>query len=756
MTGPAVVTHDDAAYQQWLASQKGPSSAPGPTHDDAQYQAWLAKQSAPAAPRSTLYNAANTALNALNPFGSKVNAGMDAVADVVRGRDSFTHSFNKNLDAENEGLASFRANHPVAAGVAGGVGGAAQVLAAAPLAAAGEIESGLSLGARTLAAARTGGALTAVNTLGGAPNTGGVVENAKRAAVGGVEGAALGAAMVPASQLVATGFRRAAPVVSSAMERFFPSSEVSAPNATAVTPRAAAIAGAPNTPAATPPPEMDRASSMLIRRLQRAGLTPQEAMDRMEQIPADKPASVMEVAGETSHPVRQLGKWVARTPSAGAGQLRAAIAERSTPLPNAQRVLGDVSEAMGVDRINTVDQAAALTAQRSAEAAPHYAQMASDAPIPIDASTEATGPKVTLGDLFKRPAMRSALKYHNEVQAEKGLPALEMPETKQASTFPPKPPDFRDQAQWEDAVRGMRVRGIPIPGDHGPPPHPGVSTTALQSLKWHLDEMIGFAENNGRLPDGSAATTAKMRAINDTRVALNDIGVQHSPGYAAGNESFAGNSAFIDAAKQGRKFLSAPIDEFTRNYEAMTPGEQEQHNVAAVSGPVRDRIFNTMAVDRAKILSNPDIQERLQAVVPPSRLATLGKKSAIEHQIALTNQQLPGGSDTAENLNNDADMNAGPAKSAISGLLTGRPRRALTSLVRGVVNPAIDSWVHGVNESTADALAPKLSAGMRSREDVMQMLDALSTQFDIAARRRGSLPYAGASTAQLIGRRNDR
>src|SRR6185312_201838 len=67
----------------------------------------------PAAPRSTLYNAIGTVDNALTMgLGQKFNAAVDALNDVVHERDSFGHSYTKNLDANQQGLEDFRTKHP--------------------------------------------------------------------------------------------------------------------------------------------------------------------------------------------------------------------------------------------------------------------------------------------------------------------------------------------------------------------------------------------------------------------------------------------------------------------------------------------------------------------------------------------------------------------------------------------------------------------------------------------------------------------
>lgn len=715
-------TPDEDEFQKWKAAQSPPSfsnvqggAATSPaTHDDEEFQQWKAANSA--APRSTAYNAVNTVSNALTMgLGQKFNALYNATGDKITGRDSFTHSYGKNLEAEHAGLEKFRGEHPygaaIASGITSGLSGAG--IARLGLAGAGEIANGLSLAQRTGAAAKAGAAWGSVGALGNAPNTGGIVENAGRAAVGGGAGGLLGAAFAPATQLIGAGARRVVPSanavankVGGIFERTAAADHMSAPAATEVTPFAAGAAGGrPAAPVSTPEP--DGATRLLLARLKRAGITPQDALDRLSKIPANKPVTVMEIAGETSHPVRQLGKLVARTPSAGAANLRAAMTERAEPLANAQRVLGDVGEAMGVERTNSVEHGQQMSGQRLAAAKPHYDLADEAQAVPIDMQV---GDGPALKDLLRRPSVQSALSFHNDVALERGEKPIKI---------------------------DKKTADVPF--------------ETLRQIKYKLDDILGFAKERGQLPDGTPATKAKLGAINDTRVALLDIMGAHEPAYANANEIWAGESALQNAGKTGRDFLSSPIDELQHDVGKMTAGEREQHNISALSGPLRDRLFKTNAVDRAKILSGPDIQERLQTVVPRERMPALRRNSGVEHQIALTHQSIGGGSDTAENMLNQFDASGSIPARGLATAFTQGPRRAAAQLFQNALESRIAARLQGVNEKTSNQLAPMLTAGVKSRDEAQALMETLAAIFDQAARRRGSLPYAGTAAGALTG-----
>jgi len=737
MTGPgkpvptvAPATPDDAEYQSWLASQGAQGPGSGQTHDDAEFQAWKARQGTPVAPRSAPISALSTIDNAMTlGLGPKFRAGVQAIEDAVRGRDSFGHSYSSNLAADQAGQAQLAQRHPIAAASLRAVGSAAPLLAgdAAGLIPSAETATGVSGMQRAKAAAQTGGALSAATAIGNTPESGGSGQMVGNALVAGGAGALLGAGAVPAIQVAARAIGDAV------ASRFG---------------RAASDATTP----------LDVASRRLLTAMENAGLTPQNAIDRLATIPDSKPVSVMELAGDKSHPLIALGKQVARMPSAGQAQLRATIAERSIPTPNAQRVLGDVADALDVDRVNLGKNTEQLIADRSAAAKPHYDAAFGETSTPVPLAMSAGEELPTLGELLQRPSLKNAVKFHNDLAAEQGESPLVLPDKRkiedQAATFAEQYPGANVDAFRKAATAQQAVGPDAVP------------LQTLQRLKFKLDDMLGFAKTNGTLPDGTAATKSKLSAINQTRAQLLAIMKAHSPDYAAGNEAFAGHSALLDASEQGQDFLRAPISDVQTTVPSLTPGERQQYTTAALSGPIRDRLYAGNAIDRTRLFQQPDLVERMQALVPNGDLGPLGRNLDVEHAIAKTNQAIQGGSDTAENLNNDAGAaaahSAQKAQGFLSGLMMGSPRRALRSLFNNVYTDQIVNRLQGATAETNNALAPKLTAGMQpgavSRQELMQMLDELATQHDRMQRARQSPPLlggaAGTTTGQQFGQRN--
>lgn len=776
MTGPSIVTPDDAEYRAWLAKQQQAA----PTHDDAEFQAWKAQQKQPpssthpatTAPgqNSTLYNVLNTIDHAVVPFGigQRINAAYDAAGDAISGRDSFGHAYTQRLDQQHAGLNQFQQQHPYIAAGINGLGTGAQIVAgnAAGLikeapATAETIADAATTGGRMLQAGKTGAkmgaAFGATSALGDAPNRGGIGSQLATAAKGGAEGAAfgglVGAGSVPAAQIISAAIDRMQSG-KGFVGRVLASDNASGPAATRVTPRAAEQAGG-SAPVAQP--TVDRASGLLIKQLGRAGLTPADAIDVAARIPDSKPVSVIELADDRSQPLRELGKWVARSNSTGAADIRATVAERAKPVPVAQRVLGDVADALGQPRQNLTQYGKTLREQQIANAQPHYdAAFSGDPVIQPDASVDG-GP--TLSDLLKRPSMKDAIKSYNRNALERGEKPLQLFQPAQPQAEQRVPPGF-DLEQWKQAAKSMEERGIPVPKefalvpDAAEPEANPVSLKALQRLKFQLDEDLGFAETYGRLPNGTPATNEALGPINQTRVDLLNLMNGHSAAFEKANEIWGGDAAMQQALKKGQGFLSRPISELQAEYPTMTPAEQQQHNIGAVSGPLRDQLYTGQPTDRAKIIGSPNWQERLEVVAPADRLATLNRNAGIEHQIALTNQQMSNGSDTFTNLQNEAEFGgADKVRGFLTSLLGSHPRYALRRAVGSLVQAPIDRYVHGINEETANALAPQLTAGMTgSRDELVKMLQELAVKYQMLQQLRSGLaPQIGAAAGISAG-----
>jgi hypothetical protein len=163
-----------------------------------------AKPAEPAAPKnSALYNFVNTADNALTfGLGQKFNAGVTALSDKLHGRDSFGASYKRNLAQEHQGIDDFRAQHPVASGIAAGLGGAVPALLGGPAIEGDLVASTLPRGARIAGGVKVGAGAGAVGALGNSQNTSSIADQFKTAGAGAAEGAVIGGAAAMAAETI--------------------------------------------------------------------------------------------------------------------------------------------------------------------------------------------------------------------------------------------------------------------------------------------------------------------------------------------------------------------------------------------------------------------------------------------------------------------------------------------------------------------------------------------------------------------------
>lgn len=704
---------------------------------------------APAGGRSTLYNALNTADNALTfGLGQKFNAAVDAAGDVIRGRDSFGHSFTKNLDADQQGIQQFRTAHPYGAAIANGIGGAAGVIAAAPLAAAseaGQAGQALTTGARTLQAGKLGAGLGAVAALGNAPNSGGVGRQLATGAEGAVMGGALSAGAVPFAQLVG-----------SAAERLG-LDNVSAPRASGaippVTADAAGLSGPVAGPAATPQaPAADaisRAMKTMLAKIAQSPTTPEQAISRATSEPANVPLTTMELFGK---PVQRLARAVHTIPSAGSTQMADAIDQRAaSELPG---VIGALQEGTGLTRQNVVQTAKQLADARQANAQPLFAKAFAD---------KSALPSEIYDGMLKLPFFDKAWAQAQRLAELDGVKLPQITVTKVTPGALPAAPDGFDEPQWAAVLKQSGVTA------------PDVTTTSKQTVpnlqaahyvKLGLDDVV----------------TDKLRAPLDRGGISNTMGTKvlqrlgewtdalkaHSPDYANALNEYAGDSRMMEAQNKGTQLLKMHPDQITATMADMSDGEKEQFRASGMSAvrDLLDQVPETGSPAMA-LTKNQFIKDRIAALFSDaSKLPDYQNTLAGWRDVRNTNRFVTGGSNTADKSLDVLSTGAPDwGQAAVTGLTGGGISGAAKSLARSVVKSNMAARAMGVTENTADALAPMLTSGSlpgaQSRAELIAQLRELQQAFAarnaaLTATAQRQAPFttgAAALSAQLPGRR---
>ena len=260
-------------------------------------------------------------------------------------------------------------------------------------------------------------------------------------------------------------------------------------------------------------------------------------------------------------------------------------------------------------------------------AKPAYAQAMQADAIPVDAAaTDGT----TLLDLLKRPSIRKAVSYADQLAAEKGEQSLSAKVYPKTPESPPLPEPVASgqftPEQWE-ALRAKNP-GLPaIPASAEAPTPDPVDIADLHNIKLKLDDMLGYARNRGQLPDGTPATKTMLRGIQDTRGALLDIMDANAPEYAAARQGFAGSSRVQDALQQGQEDFAANVrpSEAQANRAALETDSERAFYDRGMLAAARDVIEKNAA--------NPDIPMASRQVNVVQRL--LGNKAQGEKIASL-------------------------------------------------------------------------------------------------------------------------
>jgi len=299
--------------------------------------------------------------------------------------------------------------------------------------------------------------------------------------------------------------------------------------------------------------------------------------------------------------VRSLALAAKNVPNSGAAKtIETAMRERAAGA--GPRIASALSEASNIPREEfgrTVEQ---LSAAKQAEAAPLYkAAMMHEgiSPNAQAAAGEAGAAGPTLAKLFERPSVQLAMRYGNKIAAEAGEALPNVPH----EPAPVAAGHFTAE-QWNDLVKRNPQLG------NGEEPVP---MQTLHDVKIKLDDMLGYARNKGQLPDGTAASKAMLRKIQDTKNQLLAIIDTHNPAYQKARSVFAGHAASEDAFANGREFFRSaePAEVGQQMLETMTPAEQEMFRRGGMTW-VQQKLKNASA--------NPDLPMASRSVNAVQRL----------------------------------------------------------------------------------------------------------------------------------------
>jgi hypothetical protein len=210
-----------------------------------------------------------------------------------------------------------------------------------------------------------------------------------------------------------------------------------------------------------------------------------------------------------------------------------------------------------------------------------------------------------------------------------------------------------------------------------------------------------------------------------------------SGAYRAANDTFRQQSHVIDAVDTGRAATSGRTraEDNIGQFNAMTPDEQGAFR-AGYADPIIARVDNSSVsatTNKARPLMTGKTGAEFPAFAAPGQGERMGRRIAREQRMFETANTALGGSKTADNLADAAEMSKFDP-SVLTNLLRGRPIQAAIDAVSRIANEA-----RGMPPSVLDRMARML---LETRPDVARaMLQGAATR---QARNNGRRALANA------------
>lgn len=376
------------------------------------------------------------------------------------------------------------------------------------------------------------------------------------------------------------------------------------------------------------------AERLFLRDLERDVVAPAELAQRARAA-GEAPIGLVDIAGEN---VRQAGAAVARMPGQGQRMATEMITARGGPA-QAERLRSTVREIVNAD---DYDDAIGRVVQNRRETAQDLYAKAYARSMPDD-------PRLT--------------QFMTDKDVQRGIFEGMESLRRQAVT---------QERPFNPAQYGMTMRndGTIVLGD-GPIP-----TQLIDAAKRGLD----LLEEGARKATGQA--TGKSREIGDLRRALLARADELNPDYAAARAAYAGDTALLRAAEDGRRLVSMRPEDFemtAKELRGMGESEREFFRLGVARG-LMDRINssadNAEATRLRQMFGTEFMRERLKAIFDdPQDFDRFRRMMDQEISMAQTNRAVnpQGGSPTMPLTARREDLATPPRAPTMAGIIGREP-----------------------------------------------------------------------------------
>lgn len=323
-------------------------------------------------------------------------------------------------------------------------------------------------------------------------------------------------------------------------------------------------------------------------------------------------------------------------------------------------------------------------------------------------------------DMMQRPSVQQAMQTVERTAAENQMPLSDL------FTEVPNPNARTVTNQVPSSVLG--ADGQPVMRAETTVENPTIripTTRGWDMIKRSLDTQVdaGFRSTDAAQRTAAAATR-------QTRDALRQQLGTDNPDYLAALQRFGDTSTAANAITAGRDVVARPSTATREAVDAVPPGQRDLASAGSAEA-FRDKLDRTTSgQDVTRIFDSNNARAALDRMstdpVARAVLGDAGSSSARsgrlgrEQDMAATRRMMAGGSDTAENLVDQA-----PA-SLLNGLgltLTGQWRRGPAMLAEAIGNAG-----RGMNENTAREIGDYLATADPARIRSLQQLFEASQQ----------------------------
>ncbi len=205
--------------------------------------------------------------------------------------------------------------------------------------------------------------------------------------------------------------------------------------------------------------------------------------------------------------------------------------------------------------------------------------------------------------------------------------------------------------------------------------------TSVMRAKQDIADQISAAQRAGR--------NNQVRLLSQINSRLDAALETASPGYRQANDAFRAQSRTIDAVETGQAATSgrARATDNIAAFNAMPAGEQNAFR-AGYADPMIAKVESSSlspTTNKARALITEKTGQEFPAFAVPQRADQMGRRIAREQRMFETANSALGGSKTADNLADAADLNKFDP-SIMTNLMQGRPVAAVISAVTKALN----------------------------------------------------------------------